>query len=156
MAKTLKDNDVCIFIIERKNPSDTKQTAHKNSKIVKKDNPKLIIKSYKDGHVIAEYSGMDMPRCISDTRLQERRHREIEKQMKESIVKLYDLDTIYSSSLDCFSSRKKLNELKKLSIHNDYSVQYATSMQSIWKKVGGYISDAIKGSEEKLVNEIEW
>ena len=155
MAKTLKDKKNHYIIIESKNTSVSKQTANRNSKKVKEDSPKIIIKTYKDGHVIAEYSGMDMPRCIFNTRLQERKHRKLENQMKRSIEKLYDLDTIYSSSMDYFYLRNKPNNLNKEIIHNNYKVQFSKSMRSIWEKVGGYVTDAIEGSEEKLANGVE-
>lgn len=71
------------------------QTAGKNSKKTRRVGPK--IKTYKDGHVIADYSGMDMPGCVSDTQRREREHRKLERQMKRSIEKLYSVNTKYTS-----------------------------------------------------------
>lgn len=71
------------------------QVAGRNPKKTGRDGPK--IKTYKDGHVIADYSGMDMPGCVSDTQHWEREHRKLERQMKRSIERLYSINTKYTS-----------------------------------------------------------
>lgn len=158
MTESLKKTDANKMIRKEKHINENlkKEIVNKNKKIGKKYKGQIRIKTYKDGHVIADYPGMDLPIYVLETRLQELEHRRLELLIKQQIKKLYIQKTLYEHKLYYKNPHNETALLYKQKKPKYYKEQYAQTSQLIWKKVGGYLTDAIKESEEKLAGQAEY